>query len=74
MVNLYENREEVFIKATIRGIVVEEGTIKYLIRNNATGIDEKCPYTEEQIFPITQSAKRNVTEASKVTKPRTKKQ
>lgn len=70
-IKIYEEGEEVYIKAVVRNIVVDNGVIKYTIRNKSTGIDEKCLYTQDQIIPITKEVKekpKQKTTAQKETK------
>jgi len=71
-ISVYETNEEVLIKATVRAVVVDNGTIKYQLRNNATGIDEKYLYTEEQIFALPQNkTEKKPAPAKKVTAKKT---
>lgn len=60
-ISVYETNEEVLIRATVRSVVVDNGTIKYQLRNKATGIDEKYLYTEEQIVPCEQPIPKTTT-------------
>lgn len=56
-INVFETNEEVYIKATVRGVSVDNGVIKYSLRNNVTGLDEKYLYEESQIFPCPEEKK-----------------
>ena len=59
MIKVFEVNEEVYVRATVRRLVVDDGTIKYELRNKATGIDEKYLYTEDQIVPCEQPVKKS---------------
>ena len=51
-VKLYEAGEEVFVKAKITGVSIENGEIKYRLENNLTGKDYGYLFTDDQIFQI----------------------
>ena len=73
-VKMYEPNDEVYIRATVRSVVVDNGTIKYELRNKATGIDDKFLYEEEHIVPVEKTVvKTPVTKTPAAKKPTTKK-
>ena len=51
-VNLYEVGEEVMVKAVIMASVIEDGTIKYKLKNELTGRDYGYLFTDDQLYPI----------------------
>ena len=48
-VDLYEMGEEVYVKAKIVGIVVEDGDIKYRLKNDITGKEYGYAFTSDQL-------------------------
>lgn len=72
-VKMYETNDEVYIRATVRSVVVDNGEIKYELRNKATGIDDKFLYTEDHIVPVEKTVVKTPTKTPAVKKPTTKK-
>ena len=56
-VNLYEVGEEVMVKAKITDLVVEDGEVKYRIKNVLTGKDYGYLFKSEDIFPEASNSK-----------------
>ena len=52
-VKLYEMNEEVMVVAQIVGVVVEDGEIKYKLKNPLTGREYGYLFTEDQLIPKT---------------------
>lgn len=50
-VRLYEVGEEVQVAATIVGVVVDNGEIKYKLKSPITGREYTCLFTDDQIIP-----------------------
>lgn len=51
-VNLFEVGEEVYVKATVTGLSIDQGEIKYHLKNEITGRTYEHPFVGEQMFPI----------------------
>ena len=51
-VTLYEQGEEVMVKATIMGSMIENGEIKYKLKNELTGRDYGYLFTSDQLYPV----------------------
>lgn len=50
-VNLYEVGDEVFVKAVVTAVTIEQGEIKYQIKNEITGRNYEHLFVNEQLFP-----------------------
>lgn len=50
-VNLYEVGDEVFVKAVVTAVTIEQGEIKYQIQNEITGRNYEHLFINEQLFP-----------------------
>lgn len=50
-INLYEVGDEVMVKAVITGVTIEQGEIKYQIKNEITGRNYEHLFVSEQLFP-----------------------
>lgn len=53
-VTLYEVGDEVFVKAVITAVTIEQGEIKYQIQNEITGRNYEHLFVNDQLFPITE--------------------
>ena len=49
-VNLYEVGDEVFVKAVVTAVTIEQGEIKYQIQNEITGRNYEHLFVNEQLF------------------------
>lgn len=49
-VNLYEVGDEVFVKAVVTAVTIEQGEIKYQIKNEITGRNYEHLFVNEQLF------------------------
>lgn len=56
-VKLYEEGEEVMVVAQITGIVVENGEIKYKLKNPLTGREYGYLFTEDQLVQKMEESK-----------------
>jgi len=64
-VKLYEIGEEVYVKAVITGVTIDQGEIKYQIKNDITGRNYDHLFTEEQLYPIPKTTAKS----AKITDP-----
>ena len=53
-VTLYEVGDEVFVKAVVTAVTIEQGEIKYQIQNEITGRNYEHLFVNDQLFPITE--------------------
>ena len=51
--NLYEAGDEVMVKAVVTGVTIEQGEIKYQIKNEITGRNYEHLFVNDQLYPIT---------------------
>lgn len=51
-VNLYEVGDEVMVKAVVTGVTIEQGEIKYQIKNEITGRNYEHLFVNSQLFPV----------------------
>ena len=49
-VNLYEVGDEVLVKAVVTAVTIEQGEIKYQIKNEITGRNYEHLFVNEQLF------------------------
>lgn len=52
-INLYEAGDEVMVKAVVTGVTIEQGEIKYQIKNEITGRNYEHLFVNDQLYPIT---------------------
>lgn len=52
-VDLYEVGEKVLVEATIMGITIDHGEIKYHLKNETTGRNYDHVFSEDQLRPCT---------------------
>ena len=52
VVNLYEVGDEVMVKAVVTAVTIEQGEIKYQIKNEITGRNYEHLFVNDQLFPI----------------------
>ena len=50
-INLYEVGDEVMVKAVVTGVTIEQGEIKYQIKNEITGRNYEHLFVASQLFP-----------------------
>lgn len=50
-VTLYEVGDEVFVKAVVTAVTIEQGEIKYQIKNEITGRNYEHLFVTDQLFP-----------------------
>ena len=50
-IKLYEVGDEVFVKAVVTGVTIDQGEIKYQIKNEITGRNYEHLFVNEQLFP-----------------------
>lgn len=55
-VNLYEIGDTVLVKAVVTGVTIEQGEIKYQIKNEITGRNYEHLFVDEQLFPTSKEA------------------
>lgn len=53
-VTLYEVGDEVFVKAVVTAVTIEQGEIKYQIQNEITGRNYEHLFVNDQLFPTTE--------------------
>lgn len=51
-INLYETGDQVMVKAVVTGVTIEQGEIKYQIKNEITGRNYEHLFVSDQLFPI----------------------
>ena len=49
-INLYEVGDEVFVKAVVTAVTIEQGEIKYQIKNEITGRNYEHLFVSDQLF------------------------
>ena len=52
VVDLYEVGDEVFVKAVVTAVTIEQGEIKYQIQNEITGRNYEHLFVNDQLFQI----------------------
>ena len=52
VVNLYETGDEVMVKAVVTAVTIEQGEIKYQIKNDITGRNYEHLFVNDQLFPV----------------------
>jgi hypothetical protein len=52
-ISLYEVGDEVFVKAVVTAVTIDQGEIKYQIKNEITGRNYEHLFVNEQLFPST---------------------
>lgn len=52
VVNLYETGDEVMVKAVVTAVTIEQGEIKYQIKNEITGRNYEHLFVNDQLFPV----------------------
>ena len=52
-VDMFEIEEEVLVKAKVTGMVIDDGQIKYKLKNTITGRDYDHLFKADQLIPIT---------------------
>lgn len=52
-VDMYEIEEEVLVKAKVIGMVIDDGQIKYKLKNTINGRDYDHLFKADQLIPIT---------------------
>ena len=52
VVDLYEVGDEVFVKAVVTAVTIEQGEIKYQIKNEITGRNYEHLFVNDQLFQI----------------------
>ena len=57
-IKLYETGDEVMVKAIITGVTIEQGEIKYQIKNEITGRNYEHLFVNEQLFPIPEECRK----------------
>ena len=50
-INLYEVGDEVMVKAVITAVTIEQGEIKYQLKNEITGRNYEHLFVASQLFP-----------------------
>ena len=50
-VKLYEIGDEVMVKAVVTAVTIEQGEIKYQIKNEITGKNYDYLFVNEQLYP-----------------------
>ena len=50
-VNLYEVGDQVMVKAVVTGVTIDQGEIKYQIKNEITGRNYDHLFVNNQLFP-----------------------
>lgn len=50
-INLYDVGDEVMVKAVVTGVTIEQGEIKYQIKNEITGRNYEHLFVNSQLFP-----------------------
>lgn len=50
-IKLYEVGDEVMVKAVVTGVTIEQGEIKYQIKNEITGRNYEHLFVNNQLFP-----------------------
>lgn len=51
-IDLYEVGDEVMVKAVVTGVTIEQGEIKYQIKNEITGRNYEHLFVNNQLFPV----------------------
>ena len=51
-ISLYEVGDEVMVKAVVTGVTIEQGEIKYQIKNEITGRNYDHLFVNEQLYPV----------------------
>ena len=52
VVDLYEVGDEVFVKAVVTAVTIEQGEIKYQIQNEITGRNYEHLFVADQLFSV----------------------
>ena len=52
VVDLYEVGDEVMVKAVVTAVTIEQGEIKYQIKNEITGRNYEHLFVNDQLFQI----------------------
>ena len=52
-VDMFEIEEEVLVRAKVMGMVIDDGQIKYKLKNTITGRDYDHLFKSDQLIPIT---------------------
>ena len=52
VVDLYEVGDEVFVKAVVTAVTIDQGEIKYQIQNEITGRNYEHLFVNDQLFQI----------------------
>lgn len=50
-IKLYEVGDEVMVKSVVTGVTIEQGEVKYQIKNEITGRNYEHLFVSEQLFP-----------------------
>ena len=53
-VKLYDVGDEVMVKAVVTGVTIEQGEIKYQIKNEITGRNYDHLFIVDQLYPATE--------------------
>ena len=56
-VDMFEIEEEVLVKAKVMGMVIDDGQIKYKLKNTITGRDYDHLFKADQLIPIPEEPK-----------------
>lgn len=56
-INLFEVGEEVYVKAIVTGMTIDQGEIKYHLKNDITGRNYDHLFAGDQLTPIRASVK-----------------
>lgn len=51
-INLYEVGDEVMVKAVVTGVTIDQGEIKYQIKNEITGRNYEHLFVDNQLLPV----------------------
>lgn len=51
-INLYEVGDQVMVKAVVTGVTIEQGEIRYQIKNEITGRNYEHLFVNDQLFPV----------------------
>ena len=51
-ISLYEVGDKVMVKAEVTGVTIDQGEIKYQIKNEITGRNYDHLFVNEQLYPV----------------------
>lgn len=64
-VKLYEVGDEVMVKAVVTAVTIEQGEIKYQIKNDITGRNYDHLFVCDQLYPVTSKSEKSTSKISK---------